>query len=215
MRVFKIVLIGDSGVGKTAIFNAYTQPTLAAQEGQATLSVEFAHRVFQGADGEYVKLQLWDTAGQERFRSITRSYYRGAHVLALVYDVTHRQSFLDLQTWVTDVRDALGSDQDVDIPFVVVANKRDLEAKREVGEEEGRRWAEDMLGYQGSARFFEVSARKGEDLRTLFETLVSHYTGLLAPETLRESREISAHLPAVLRLIPEVETDAAKSRCCS
>ena len=212
MQIFKIVLIGDSGVGKTAIFNAYTHPPLAYQEGKATLSVEFAHRVFKSENGEQVKLQLWDTAGQERFRSITRSYYRGAHVLVLVYDVTHRQSFLNLQTWVTDVLVALGSDKLTDIPFVLVANKRDLETKREVAEEEGRRWAENMFGCQESPRFFEVSARKGGDLRTLFETLVDHFTGL---ETLNACRETSAHLHASLCLIPDAETDAARSRCCS
>jgi small GTP-binding protein len=200
MRLFKVVLIGDSGVGKTAIFNAYTQPTLVSPEGKATLSVEFAHTWMHG-----IKVQVWDTAGQERFRSITRSYYRGAHVIVLVFDCSHKASFDNLTTWITDIREALG---DYEPAFALVANKSDLMDHVEVGDKDIEELAT-LLG----APVFHVSARRDKaGLRTMFEALVQQF---VSPENLEVARETSAHLKAPLQLTPEAEKDADRSRCCT
>jgi small GTP-binding protein len=200
MRLFKVVLIGDSGVGKTAIFNAYTQPHICSPEGKATLSVEFAHTWIDG-----IKVQVWDTAGNERFRSITRSYYRGAHVIALVFDRTRKESFDNLTTWITDIRDALG---DLDPAFALVANKSDLTNHFDVEDKDVAELAT-LLG----APLFEVSAHKDKaGLRRMFETLVQHIVGI---ETLEAARETSAHLKAPFKITEEVQLDAARSRCCT
>eukprot|EP01065_Artemidia_motanka_P038412 TRINITY_DN47266_c0_g1_i1.p1 TRINITY_DN47266_c0_g1~~TRINITY_DN47266_c0_g1_i1.p1 ORF type:complete len:235 (+),score=92.72 TRINITY_DN47266_c0_g1_i1:60-707(+) len=158
----KTVVIGECGVGKSALLLRYT-------EGEwnpryiATIGVDFAVQTLS-RDGKVIKLQLWDTAGQERFHAIATSYYRGAHAVMVVYDVTDRSSFERLPKWVGELAEhCIG-----DVPVMIVGNKVDQVHRREVSTEEGQ----DMAGRLG-AMYTETSAMKADGVDSAFEDLVS------------------------------------------
>ncbi|ELU40334.1 Ras domain-containing protein [Rhizoctonia solani AG-1 IA] len=127
--------VGEAGSGKSCLLHQFTQNSFK-EHSQHTIGVEFSSRTINIGE-KRVKLQLWDTAGQERFRSVTRSYYRGAAACLLVYDITSRSSFLNLSRWLADAR-ALGSSQ---LVTVLVGNKTDREEEREVEWSEASKWA--------------------------------------------------------------------------
>lgn len=120
MKILKAVMIGNSSVGKTSIQTRFANQ-MFPRIHEMTIGVEFATRVIN-IGGKEVKIHLWDTAGQETFRSICRSYYRGADCAIVVYDVSNRQSFIDVQMWLEELRQ-YGSD---DVQWLVVGNKNDL-----------------------------------------------------------------------------------------
>lgn len=123
--------------------------------------MDFKIRTFESS-GSTVKLQIWDTAGQERFKTITASYYKGAHGIILVYDITDRQSFKDIENWLAEV-DKYGNENVVKL---LVGNKSDLEASRQVKTEEGKTLA-DSLGI----KFLETSAKDAVNVEKAFTTL--------------------------------------------
>ena len=102
--LFKIVLVGDSGVGKSNLLSRFTRNTFTEDE-KSTIGVEFATRIVPMSDGKRIKAQIWDTAGQERYRAITNAYYRGALGAALVYDISERKSFDNVPRWLGELRD--------------------------------------------------------------------------------------------------------------
>ncbi|KAJ1521290.1 hypothetical protein ONE63_002968 [Megalurothrips usitatus] len=124
--LFKIVLIGDCGTGKTCIVQRFKSGTFVERHGN-TIGVDFSMKTVV-VDGKRVKLQIWDTAGQERFRTITQSYYRSANGIIIVYDVTKRSSFLSLERWIEEVRRYTASN----VMLVLIGNKCDEESSREV-----------------------------------------------------------------------------------
>ncbi|QRV85608.1 Ras-related protein Rab-4B [Ceratobasidium sp. AG-Ba] len=145
--LLKFIIIGEAGCGKSCLLHQFTQNSFK-EHSQHTIGVEFSSRTINIGE-KRVKLQLWDTAGQERFRSVTRSYYRGAAAAILVYDITSRASFLNLSRWLTDAR-ALASSQ---LVTVMVGNKTDREEDREVEWSEASKWAaENGAFYLGAAR---------------------------------------------------------------
>eukprot|EP00823_Brevimastigomonas_motovehiculus_P004513 TRINITY_DN298_c0_g2_i1.p1 TRINITY_DN298_c0_g2~~TRINITY_DN298_c0_g2_i1.p1 ORF type:complete len:343 (-),score=100.90 TRINITY_DN298_c0_g2_i1:201-1229(-) len=119
--LFKIVLVGDSGVGKSNILSRFTHNTFN-QDEKSTIGVEFASRLLVMPDSKKVKCQIWDTAGQERYRSITNAYYRGALGAVLVFDCTKRSSFENIPRWIRELKDHA----DRDIVLFLVGNKCDL-----------------------------------------------------------------------------------------
>ncbi|KAI9294559.1 ras-domain-containing protein, partial [Neoconidiobolus thromboides FSU 785] len=123
-----------------------------------TIGVEFGAR-FVNVEDKKIKLQIWDTAGQESFRSITRSYYRGAAGALLVYDITRRETFQHISTWLDDAREH--SSQNTTI--MLIGNKSDLEARREVSREEGEKFAQDNGLY-----FMETSAKTSDNVEKAF-----------------------------------------------
>ena len=126
-----------------------------------TIGVDFKIRTFESG-GSTVKLQIWDTAGQERFKTITASYYKGAHGIILVYDITDRQSFKDIENWLAEV-DKYGNENVVKL---LVGNKSDLEANRQVKAEEGKSLAESL-----GIKFLETSAKDAVNVEKAFTTL--------------------------------------------
>lgn len=133
--IFKLVLIGDSGVGKTNILLRQTKNDFNI-DSKATVGVEFGTSKFH-IEGYKVKVQIWDTAGQERYRSITNAYYKGAKGAFVVYDITKRSSFDSVDKWITDLRNK-GEDG---VTITLVGNKCDLEEERSVTKEEGQQKA--------------------------------------------------------------------------
>ncbi|KAH9900911.1 P-loop containing nucleoside triphosphate hydrolase protein [Cubamyces lactineus] len=169
--VLKFIITGDAAVGKSSLLVRLTDQRFLANP-DPTLGVEFGSKLITiPEENKIVKLQCWDTAGTESFRSITRSYYRGAAGCLLVYDVTNRQSFVNARSWLADVREHA----DPHLTCILVGNKIDLcsdesssaaagKRKREVSTEEAELWAQEE-----GLLFVEASAKSGENVEAAFE----------------------------------------------
>merc|ERR1711934_947193 len=155
--LFKYIIVGDTAVGKSCLLLQFTDRRFQPVH-DLTIGVEFGSRTIT-IDANQIKLQIWDTAGQEKFRSITRSYYRGAAGALLVYDITRRETFEHLQSWLEDCRRY--SNQNIVI--MLIGNKCDLENKREVSTEEGQQFAAD-----NGLTFLETSAKTAENVEAAF-----------------------------------------------
>ncbi|CAO3651334.1 unnamed protein product [Cunninghamella blakesleeana] len=155
--IIKYIIIGDTGVGKSCLLLQFTDKQFMPAH-DLTIGVGFGTR-FVTVNDQQVKLQIWDTAGQESFRSITRSYYRGAAGALLVYDITRRETFEHLSTWLQDVRDHANPNTVI----MVIGNKSDLDAKRQVSREEGEQFAK-----ENNLFFLEASAKSADNVETAF-----------------------------------------------
>lgn len=160
--LFKAVLIGDSGVGKSNMLSRFAKDEFRL-DSKPTIGVEFAYRNIRVKD-KLIKAQIWDTAGQERFRAITSSYYRGALGALLVYDITRRSSYESVGRWLVELREFGGEDMVV----ILVGNKCDLGESREVEEEEGKEFAET----EGLC-FMETSALKNLNVEQVFLQMIT------------------------------------------
>ncbi|GLU09558.1 hypothetical protein SLE2022_333430 [Rubroshorea leprosula] len=159
--LFKIVIIGDSAVGKSNLLSRYARDEFNAHS-KTTIGVEFQTQCLK-IDGKEIKAQIWDTAGQERFRAVTSAYYRGAFGALLVYDISRRTTFDSVSRWL----DELNSHCDSTVARMLVGNKSDLENIREVTSEEGKSLAE-----AEGLFFIETSARDSTNVRTAFEIVI-------------------------------------------
>ncbi|TFK30412.1 ras-domain-containing protein [Coprinopsis marcescibilis] len=174
--LMKYIVIGEAGAGKSCLLHHFTHNSFK-DHSQHTIGVEFSSRTVKLGE-KRIKLQLWDTAGQERFRSVTRSYYRGAAGAILVYDITNRSSFLNISRWLADAR-ALASPH---LVVVLVGNKSDREEDREVEWSEASRWAA-----ENDVHFLEASSLSGENVEAPFllaarAILLAIESGSLDPE---------------------------------
>lgn len=154
--LFKYIIIGDTGVGKSCLLLQFTDKRFRTDH-DLTIGVEFGARLIQ-IDGRQIKLQIWDTAGQESFRSITRSYYRGAAGALLVYDISRRDTFVHLSRWLEEVR----QNSNPYMTIILVGNKSDLE-RREVTFQEGQDFAR-----QNNLIFLETSAKTAQNVEEAF-----------------------------------------------
>ena len=159
--LFKLLLIGDSGVGKSCMLLRFADDTYT-ESYISTIGVDFKIRTIS-LDGKTIKLQIWDTAGQERFRTITSSYYRGAHGIIVVYDVTNRVSFDNVQRWLTEI-DKYAREN---VNKLLVGNKADAAENdmtiRQVEFDAGEKFAKDR-----DIPFLETSAKTGTFVDTAF-----------------------------------------------
>ncbi|XP_040579690.1 ras-related protein Rab-2 [Lepeophtheirus salmonis] len=155
--LFKYIIIGDTGVGKSCLLLQFTDKRFQPVH-DLTIGVEFGARMIN-IEGKQIKLEIWDTAGQEAFRSITRSYYRGAAGALLVYDITRRDTFNHLTTWLEDARQHSNSN----MVIMLIGNKSDLEAKRDVKREEGEAFAREH-----GLIFMETSAKTAANVEEAF-----------------------------------------------
>ncbi|XP_035786831.1 ras-related protein Rab-43-like [Anopheles albimanus] len=191
--LFKIVLIGDCGTGKTCIVQRFKSGNFIESHGN-TIGVDFSMKAVT-VDDKKVKLQIWDTAGQERFRTITQSYYRSANGVIIVYDITKRSSFLSLQRWIDEVRRYTASN----VMIFVIGNKSDLDSIREVEFSE----AQAMCQYIPEVMFvMETSAKDNRFVEDAFMTLATElkrrHDGVTANEdeegiTLGQSKALSTN----------------------
>eukprot|EP01113_Clastostelium_recurvatum_P042628 TRINITY_DN691_c0_g1_i1.p1 TRINITY_DN691_c0_g1~~TRINITY_DN691_c0_g1_i1.p1 ORF type:complete len:231 (+),score=40.09 TRINITY_DN691_c0_g1_i1:52-693(+) len=155
--LFKYIVIGDTGVGKSCLLLQFTDKRFNPVH-DLTIGVEFGARMVTIANTP-IKLQIWDTAGQESFRSITRSYYRGAAGALLVYDITRRETFANLSMWLEDARAHASNTMTI----VLVGNKSDMEHRRQVPKEEGQKFATD-----NNLLFVETSAKTAANVEDAF-----------------------------------------------
>lgn len=156
----KLVFLGEQSVGKTSIITRFMYDTFDTTY-QATIGIDFLSKTMYLED-RTVRLQLWDTAGQERFRSLIPSYIRDSAVALVVYDITNRESFAQVNKWIEDVRAERGSD----VIIVLVGNKTDLNDSRQVSTEEGEKKARDL-----TVMFMETSAKVGHNVKALFKKI--------------------------------------------
>jgi Ras-related protein Rab-2A len=155
--LFKYIIIGDTGVGKSCLLLQFTDKRFQPVH-DLTIGVEFGARMIT-IDGKQIKLQIWDTAGQESFRSITRSYYRGAAGALLVYDITRRETFAQLEKWLNEARENASAN----MVIMLIGNKLDLEHKRVVSTEEGAEFAR-----KNNLIFLETSAKTAANVEDAF-----------------------------------------------
>jgi len=132
----KVVIVGDSGVGKSNIINRYCNDQFI-QDGKATVGVELETKHFK-VKNEVLNVSIWDTAGQERFKSITNAYYRGAHGVIVVFDLTRKETFQNCMNWFNEVKNA---NYQIMNNMLMIGNKSDLKDLRQVSEEEGKQMA--------------------------------------------------------------------------
>ncbi|XP_078435303.1 ras-related protein Rab11C [Wolffia australiana] len=182
--LFKIVLIGDSGVGKSNILSRFTRNEFCL-ESKSTIGVEFATRTLQ-VDGKTIKAQIWDTAGQERYRAITSAYYRGAVGALLVYDITKRQTFDNVQRWLRELRDHADSN----IVIMMAGNKSDLAHLRSVQEDDGRTLAE-----KEGLSFLETSALGSVNVEEAFRTILGEIYQIVSKKALAAQQNAAAAGP--------------------
>jgi len=155
--LFKFIIIGDAATGKSCLLHRFIDNKFM-RDSTHTIGVEFGSKIIN-IQGNNIKLQIWDTAGQERFRSVTRSYYRGAAGALLVYDITSRDSYNHLSTWLEDARTLASAG----IVIILVGNKKDLEDEREVSFMEASRFAQ-----ENNLMFLETSALTGDSVEEVF-----------------------------------------------
>jgi small GTP-binding protein len=192
---YKFILIGSSGVGKTAILKRLVENSFT-EDSQSTIGVEFDSTVLAINDRK-VKLQIWDTAGQERFRSISKAYYRNAVGVILVFDITDRKSFDDLTSWLNDIRTLC----DANAVIQLIGNKADLKSQRVVTLTE----AEAFASHQ-HMQYLEISARVGENVREAFVRVA----------TLIMTKGLKASSPPIDRnpLLADKREPVKKDDCC-
>ena len=152
-----MLLIGDSGVGKSCLLLRFADDTYT-ESYISTIGVDFKIRTIE-LESKTIKLQIWDTAGQERFRTITSSYYRGAHGIIVVYDTTDLESFNNVKQWLHEI-DRYASEN---VNKLLVGNKSDLTSKREVSFDQAKEFA-DSLGIE----FVETSAKNATNVEKAF-----------------------------------------------
>ncbi|KAE8689443.1 Ras-related protein RABA1g [Hibiscus syriacus] len=204
--LFKLVLIGDSGVGKSNLLTRFTKNEFSL-ESRSTIGVEFATRNVH-VNGKVVKAQVWDTAGQERYRAITSAYYRGALGALVVYDVTRNISFKSVQRWLKELRDHI----DANVVIMLVGNKSDLRHLRAVSTEEGKAFAENE-----KVCFLETSALESLNVENAFAEVLTQVYNVVKKKALEVRRNLAV-LPngKTIDVGSKDEVSAIKKTgCCS
>ncbi|XP_072027073.1 ras-related protein Rab-10-like isoform X2 [Amphiura filiformis] len=194
--LFKVVVIGDSDVGKSATvarFVTNTDPTMRPYH--ATIGIDFKIKTVE-LQGKKIKLQIWDTAGQERFHTITTSYYRGAMGIMLVYDITQEKTFDNIAKWLRNIQEHANED----VEKMLLGNKCDMEDKRMISKERG-----EAISRENGIKFLETSAKANINVEKAFMTL--------AEDILKKypQKDSSATQGAVK---PDRDTDRSGSKCC-
>ncbi len=155
--IFKLILIGNSGVGKSSILNRYMNKTFE-DSYKCTIGVDFLMKSIE-INGKTVKLQLWDTAGQEKYKSMVASYYRGANVAFVVFDLTNHESFDSLPLWIENYY-RNGPEQK---NIILIGNKKDMIDDRKVTQEEA-----ELFSQTNNMMYFETSAKEGDNIEYVF-----------------------------------------------
>jgi len=204
--LFKVVLIGDSGVGKSNLLSRFTRNEFNL-ESKSTIGVEFATRSIQ-VDGKTIKAQIWDTAGQERYRAITSAYYRGAVGALLVYDIAKHLTYENVERWLRELRDHA----DTNIVVMLVGNKSDLRHLRAVPTDESKAFAE-----KNTLSFIETSALDSTNVETAFHNILTEIYRIVSQKQITEGAG-EGDKPGgsqTINLAPTVPDTKDKKQCCN
>ncbi|MFH4975063.1 hypothetical protein AB6A40_001772 [Gnathostoma spinigerum] len=167
---YRIIVIGDSCVGKSSLLRYFTEGRIA-EVSDPTVGIDFYTRMVEISPECRIKLQLWDTAGQEKFRSITRSYYRNSVGVIIVYDITNRSTFEHVVDWLNEAEANVGGPHPEQCVFQIIGHKSDLDAERQVIYEEGEYFAK-----YHRTKFIETSAVTGENVLESFSMIAREIT---------------------------------------
>ncbi|KAK6202908.1 ras family-domain-containing protein [Scheffersomyces amazonensis] len=205
--LYKIVLIGDSGVGKSNLLSRFTRDQFNL-ELRSTIGVEFATRTLE-IDGKRIKAQIWDTAGQERYRAITSAYYRGAVGALIVYDIAKTESYESVSRWLKELKEYA----DANIVIELVGNKSDLDHLRAVPTDEARNFAN-----ENNLLFTEASALNSDNVDLSFLQLLKNIYEMVSKHQLdanNDSNKPSAGGPTIsLTPAPKEKSHKNNSNCC-
>ena len=170
----KLLLIGNAFVGKTLIVQKFLDNTFS-KTTMTTIGVDLQYKVLD-INGKKVKYLIWDTAGEDRMKTMTYAYYRGCHVVLIVYDVTSKKSFENVTTWVECVDKFAKSN----VLRILVGNKTDLEDQRVISKEEGKKLAE-----ENGLKFYEISAKTMNGLVEMFEDVAKEYVQIYEQKAIK------------------------------
>lgn len=204
--LFKVVVIGDSGVGKSNLLSRFTRNQFTL-ESKSTIGVEFATRSVS-IEGKNIKAQIWDTAGQERYRAITSAYYRGAVGALIVYDITKETSFENVEKWLTELKE----NATADITIMLVGNKTDLADARAIDTAQGLAYAQ-----AHNMTFMEASAMTASNVETSFFQII---TDIYRKKRQKQQEAAGTAGPAAVAASSggtvdvNIKTDATKKQQC-
>lgn len=165
---YKIILLGDIAVGKTSVVSRFINNTFT-ETYKCNIGVDYRSKTITFDNKTGYELNLWDTCGEERFRSVSRQYYNDVNAILLIFDLTNRITFTNLEGWFDDIKNYSAED----IEIFVLGNKSDLTEKRCVNIKE----INDLLKGKENCTYFEVSAKTGNNIMNMFETLVKKLNG--------------------------------------
>jgi len=199
--LLKVIILGDSGVGKTSLMNQYVHKRFSNQY-KATIGADFLTKEIM-IDDKLVTLQIWDTAGQERFQSLGVAFYRGADSCVLVHDITDAKSFDNLESWMDEFLVHAAPRNASTFPFVVLGNKADLGAqKRQTSAAKAKAWC----ASKGDIPYFETSAKEALNVEQAFHTIAKNALA-------QESQQKPIFIPDTLDLKAENQKEQKKG-CC-
>ena len=195
----KIIVVGDSGVGKTNLINRFASDKFDTNS-KATIGVEFVYKALK-INKEVIKVEVWDTAGQERYRAITSSYYNGSKGAIIVYDITNENSFNNIESWMKEVSKKGKSD----IQFLLVGNKKDLVNDRQVTEQKGIDKAKEL-----NMHLFEASALEKTNVNEAFNYLMKEiYLEIRREKNINTNNDDKIEQNGI-----ELNTNKSKKRKC-
>ena len=209
VETLKVVLIGETGVGKTSIISQFIDQIFQTDQ-QSTIGGTYSSKTVKCSNGKILKLEIWDTAGQERYRSVTKMFYKDANAALLVYDITNKYSFEEMQNyWVEQVLESSPKD----IILCIIANKSDLLQLEKVDEGEARQFAQKI-----NAMFAVTSAKNNEGVNDLFIEIAKKYTGADSAFAIEDKDEVDEGIRKVrkesVKITKESQKKEKKKGCC-
>jgi Ras-related protein Rab-7A len=198
--LLKVIILGDSGVGKTSLMNQYVNKKFTNQY-KATIGADFLTKEVMLED-KLVTMQIWDTAGQERFQSLGVAFYRGADACVLVYDITNQKSFDQLDSWRDEFLIQAGPKDPENFPFVLLGNKVDKENERRVTTNKARQWCNSKA--ENSIPHYETSAKEAVYVEQAFQTI--------AIAALQQECEDDMYIPS--QIVLDGPSDGRVTTCC-
>jgi len=199
--LLKVIILGDSGVGKTSLMSQYTTHRFSKQY-KTTIGADFTTKELE-VDGTLVTMQIWDTAGQERFQSLGVAFYRGADACMLVFDITKPKTFDSLTNWKDEFLIQAGPRDPENFPFAVVGNMIDKSDERRVPTETAKRWCQKDAEHE--LPYFEVSAKTAEGVDAAFYAL--------AQAALRQDNNVDVYIPNTLRVTAQDDRNQDQCGC--
>ena len=201
--MIKVILIGDSGVGKTNIMSKFLKNQFM-EESKATIGVEFGSKLFNH-EGHKIKAQIWDTAGQEKYKAITGAYYKGSKGALVVYDITQKKTFENIEKWINDLKAA----GDPKITIILIGNKNDLDDKRQVSKDQGEEKARSF-----GCAFLETSAYSGDNIDKAFNLMVKEIYEKFSNDSTGEDELAPGSNGEDVKLDKVNDKNIKKKSCC-